>query len=383
MGAVPNEDPPPHTMATSMATSPHARGKRERGERYGKSSTAKRLASGLDAWASDGAVSSRAEEDGDGATTLDAGRTSSAPSERGRKRHVCFRYGNYHRYYGYRVGASLEDHRVSHLDARWFEGKRVLDIGCNEGLVSLSVAVNFKPISVIGIDIDPHLVGQAQRKLLKLRRAAAEAARRLEKATAVAAGVHLGTERTSIVDALAGSSSDSVAEVPVGIRADETCTPGRSEIRTASADDKEEVDDYAPGFLRPRVDLADAAPSLGGVTFRHGNILHEANTQNSFDVVLCLSVTKWIQLNWGDVGVKKMFKYVFDSLAPGGVFVLEPQPWKSYRQAFRKQKMPEETRAHYRAITLRPSQYAGWLVGPECGCVFVLALDIHCFPSHD
>jgi 7SK snRNA methylphosphate capping enzyme len=81
--------------------------------------------------------------------------------------------------------------------------------------------------------------------------------------------------------------------------------------------------------------------------------------------------------------VKKMFKYVFDSLAPGGVFVLEPQPWKSYRQAFRKQKMPEETRAHYRAITLRPSQYAGWLVGPECGCVFVLALDIHCFPSHD
>ena len=243
--------------------------------------------------------------------------------------------------------------------------------------------MNFKPISVIGIDIDPHLVGQAQRKLLKLRRAAAEAARRLEKATAVAAGVHLGTERTSIVDALARSSSDSVAEVPVGIRADETCTPGRSEIRTASADDKEEVDDYAPGFLRPRVDLADAAPSLGGVTFRHGNILHEANTQNSFDVVLCLSVTKWIQLNWGDVGVKKMFKYVFDSLAPGGVFVLEPQPWKSYRQAFRKQKMPEETRAHYRAITLRPSQYAGWLVGPECGCVFVLALDVHCFPFHD
>jgi len=377
MAAVPNEDPPPHTIATSL----NARGKRAPGEQYGKSSTAKRLASGLDAWASEGAVSSRAEDDGDGATTLDAGRTSNAPSKPGRKRHVCFRYGNYHRYYGYRVGASLEDHRVSHLDAKWFEGKRVLDIGCNEGLVSLSVAVNFKPNSVIGIDIDPHLVDQAQRKLQRLRRAAAAAARRLEKAMAVAAGEHLGAERTSIVDALAGSSSDSVGEVSVGIRADETRTAGG--IRTASADDEEVVNDYAPGFPQSRVDLTDAAPSLGGVTFRHGNILHEANTPNSFDVVLCLSVTKWIQLNWGDVGVKKMFKYVYDSLAPGGGFVLEPQPWKSYRQAFRKQKMPEETRAHYRAITLRPSQYAGWLVGPECGCVFVLALDVHCFPFHD
>ena len=61
MAAVPNEDPPPHTIATSL----NARGKRAPGEQYGKSSTAKRLASGLDAWASEGAVSSRAEEDGD------------------------------------------------------------------------------------------------------------------------------------------------------------------------------------------------------------------------------------------------------------------------------------------------------------------------------
>ena len=62
--------------------------------------------------------------------------------------------------------------------------------------------------------------------------------------------------------------------------------------------------------------------------------------------------------NWGDEGLKRMFKQVYDSLSPGGVFIVEPQPWKSYRQAFRKQKMPDETRDHFRAITLKPQLYA-------------------------
>jgi tRNA1(Val) A37 N6-methylase TrmN6 len=40
-------------------------------------------------------------------------------------------------------------------------GKRCVDIGCNEGLVSLSIAVNFRPASMLGIDIDTFLVGKA------------------------------------------------------------------------------------------------------------------------------------------------------------------------------------------------------------------------------
>jgi 7SK snRNA methylphosphate capping enzyme len=83
--------------------------------------------------------------------------------------------------------------------------------------------------------------------------------------------------------------------------------------------------------------------------------------RESLDAVLCLSVTKWIQLNWGDAGLKRLFMDVHESLTPGGVFIVEPQPWRSYRQAFRKQHMPEETKAHFRAIALRPSLYAEFL----------------------
>jgi 7SK snRNA methylphosphate capping enzyme len=49
-----------------------------------------------------------------------------------------------------------------------------------------------------------------------------------------------------------------------------------------------------------------------------------------YDVVLLLSTTKWIHLNWGDEGLKRAFRRIFCALKPGGIFILEPQEYKSY-----------------------------------------------------
>lgn len=270
-----------------------------------------------------------------GGTHASLGASLQAPSKRKMR---CFRYGNYHRYYGYRVGETLEDHRVAHFRDEWFAGKRVMDIGCNEGLVGLSIAVRCKPAKMLGVDIDPHLVKKAREKLARLKRAAARQIR--ERREALRVKVEDEKQKDEKKNETDPGPSDSGPDLnPAGT---ETVTETR---------------------------LADAADALDAVSFARRNVAApeedekhgELFARDSFDAVLCLSVTKWIQLNWGDAGLKRLFHDVHECLSPGGVFIVEPQPWRSYRQAFRKQTMPDETRAHFQNIALRPSLYAEFL----------------------
>lgn len=74
---------------------------------------------------------------------------------------------------------------------------------------------------------------------------------------------------------------------------------------------------------------------VGIMFFSQGNYVLDSDVllesqREEFDVILCLSVTKWIHLNWGDVGLRRFFHRVYRHLRPGGLFILEPQPWSSY-----------------------------------------------------
>ena len=73
-----------------------------------------------------------------------------------------FIHGNYHRYYGYRLGQAFsEDPRLGLLERNWFAGKRCMDVGCNEGLVTLGISMKFGARSMIGVDLDEHLIKRA------------------------------------------------------------------------------------------------------------------------------------------------------------------------------------------------------------------------------
>jgi 7SK snRNA methylphosphate capping enzyme len=56
------------------------------------------------------------------------------------------------------------------------------------------------------------------------------------------------------------------------------------------------------------------------------------HVKEEYDTILALSITKWIHLNNGDAGLIRAFHRMFKQLRPGGVLVLEPQAWNSYRR---------------------------------------------------
>ncbi|XP_063994505.1 probable RNA methyltransferase CG11342 [Diachasmimorpha longicaudata] len=58
-----------------------------------------------------------------------------------------------------------------------------------------------------------------------------------------------------------------------------------------------------------------------------------------FDVVFCFSITMWIHLNYGDEG---LVKFLEDICQVTKVLVIEPQPWKCYRNASRRMRRSGE-----------------------------------------
>ena len=86
----------------------------------------------------------------------------SGNSRKDKNRYV---YGNYSRYYGYRNPGAEVDNRLNCFRDEWFRGKDVLDIGCNIGHVTLSVARDFCPRKIVGMDIDSKLIGTAKKNI--------------------------------------------------------------------------------------------------------------------------------------------------------------------------------------------------------------------------
>ena len=49
------------------------------------------------------------------------------------------------------------------MEKPWFQNKQCLDIGCNEGMITLALAAHFGTASMLGVDIDRKLIGRASR----------------------------------------------------------------------------------------------------------------------------------------------------------------------------------------------------------------------------
>ncbi|XP_054804292.1 probable RNA methyltransferase At5g51130 isoform X2 [Prosopis cineraria] len=219
------------------------------------------------------------------------------------------------------IGQGLdEDPRLKVFRKEWFEGKDCLDIGCNNGRITIQIAKKFLCRSILGIDIDSNLVQDAYwnlRKAVKLESSGKKPA----NASKLRVEYH---PDGNLEQSVAVSSSEEPKEVS----------------REPSSMDNRNLEDR---------NLFDV------VSFQRDNIVKSHHSsEKCYDTILCMSVTKWIQLNWGDDGLLTLFARIWKMLRPGGVLVLEPQPWKSYES---NRLVSETTSINYRNIMFRPEQF--------------------------
>ena len=83
-----------------------------------------------------------------------------------------------------------------------------------------------------------------------------------------------------------------------------------------------------------------------------------------FDVILAFSLTKWVHLNFGDDGLKRLFKRVYRNLRPGGRFILETQRYDSYRK---HRRVHVEMEANYARMRFFPESFHDYLLSEEVG----------------
>lgn len=247
-----------------------------------------------------------------------------------KEKNSLFKYGNYNRYYGYR-NPDDEDNRLKVLAERMdlFYGKDVLDIGCNIGHVTFSVARDFGAKSVVGMDIDRKLINIARKNVQHYINDTAQSSSHLSS------NYHFKDYSSRNHN---DQNRDIIESFPISL----------------------------PMLYGP-INLAGLTISGRfpyNVSFVQGNYVLESDLLLSmesckFDVILCLSITKWLHLNWGDDGLKRAFKRMYAQLRPGGILVVEPQPWKSYG---RRKTLTETIWRNYKNIQLKPPMFTDYLL---------------------
>eukprot|EP00397_Hematodinium_sp_SG-2012_P040901 GEMP01044914.1.p1 GENE.GEMP01044914.1~~GEMP01044914.1.p1 ORF type:complete len:380 (+),score=84.58 GEMP01044914.1:34-1173(+) len=107
------------------------------------------------------------------------------------------------------------------------------------------------------------------------------------------------------------------------------------------------------------IEKANSRNWLSNLEFRAENFLQKEKVEGEeYDLILCLSVMKWIQYQFGDHGVRRLFRKVHRKLKTGGMFCLEYQDLKSYKK---KRHLTLTIRENVRQMQLLPDDFPSFV----------------------
>lgn len=276
-------------------------------------------------------------------------REKRSSARKAKKTFVC-KFGNYRGYYGYRLDEHGQDPRIEMMKKEWFEKKRVMDIGCNTGVLTIGIAKKFGVRSMLGLDIDQSLIAGAKRNvgIVKAMREAGEGEEKGERRK-MRGGAFVPsflTPPTSSIDLNSSDSDNTECDFQFEAMNYLDRAKGNESFDTImwyvqNQKEKKTEASIHPFFLPFAFLLLVSSP------------LFISSLLPLLTSFLSLSVIKWIHLNWGDEGLRKLLRNVFDDLAPNGFFILEIQPKSSYSKV---KNLTPLIHAHYKANKILPDE---------------------------
>uniref|UniRef100_A0A3Q1G7E4 RNA methyltransferase n=1 Tax=Acanthochromis polyacanthus TaxID=80966 RepID=A0A3Q1G7E4_9TELE len=213
------------------------------------------------------------------------------------------RYYGYHGFYGDRLEGQVgeeKDPRIGLLEADWFRDKTVLDVGCGAGHMTLTIARMFNPAHILGVELDQRLVKAAKQNIRHFMSHDMVVEERKRAKVALPPDLQGGREQEVMREAF--------LSLPLSFRV------SRGPL-------------CAPPLLRLHGKPLLCIPSSPLWLLPQGDYVSELEPwpgRGRYDVIMCLSVTKWVQLQSGDGGVVRLFRRAYQSLSSGGLFILEP-----------------------------------------------------------
>lgn len=286
---------------------------------------------------------------------------------------------------------------------------RLLDVGCNSGKVTIEIAQTLpgilrecgqpplqasdssrsksahlpEQVDILGVDIDPLLVRQA-----RTAAAVARSRYRPDYTPAATATPEGNVHGSGSYDSLPHDCAYFPSVFPslygnIPSLADEGVRPRRvkrhleeincgSSVVTPEQDDAvahrgtdqhDQSDHFVSSTLRfvaldwvnPQIERRKfCAPfSYEPSDLRTLKCMEKAG----LDIVLALSITKWIHIQRGDLGLVLLFARIANTLKRGGLLFLERQEWPSYHSA---KNLDPTMRSKIKSLKLRPGGDFDW-----------------------
>lgn len=331
-----------------------------------------------------------------------------------KKKKVVYPFGNYPKFHYRRYLQCIEDAYCPIFKPEYFENKKVLDIGSNEGVLSILLAYRHNMSSLIGIDLDAKLVLKAYKNLnlfqnnLKLKQSIkGEIANNnnviddivvtddcnynynnydfcnlnINKDNQNLALNELSNEeliyklKTLPISCTQKYKSEYEISKNIILTSDNLHESVKNKNRncyninnTSVKDSKlqgknsKSKQNQKPKVITELNNELAVLPNIPEIIFKIGNFLTYDFKDEVYDVITCFSVLKWIHLNYGDEGILVAFYKIWKLLKPNGLFILEIEAFKSYNK---RKELTENTLYTYNNIRVKPSDFKDFLIDQE------------------